>query len=397
MLGNKTRYFSLLILSLGLPSKVLCRSNERLNGLERTKSILRHDSKGATPRFSRLGYISPPSNVKEIQRGGDNDVPAGKLYSQLKIISYFALWYILNIQYNIVNKLLLNIIPLPITIGTAQFFVGSLYVAMTWLTKLRAAPKLDTITKSVSLVAVTHASGQLLSMISLCSGPVSFTHVVKALEPFFSAIVSGLFFGKWMPWQVYASLIPVVGGVGVACLKELNFSWISFWGAMGSNLAFALRAVGSKIVMGAGEWTSANLFGMVTILASFMSVPVVFASEGLSIFSLWKKVISSTVNSEGITVEAITTSAKLIRAVFISGLFHYLNNEVMYLALSKVHPVTLAVGNTMKRVFVMVAAVIVFQNPVSFQAGVGSAIGIGGVLLYSLVRNRYEELEKKED
>jgi len=100
MLGNKTRYFSLLILSLGLPSKVLCRSNERLNGLERTKSILRHDSKGATPRFSRLGYISPPSNVKEIQRGGDNDVPAGKLYSQLKIISYFALWYILNIQYN---------------------------------------------------------------------------------------------------------------------------------------------------------------------------------------------------------------------------------------------------------------------------------------------------------
>lgn len=183
----------------------------------------------------------------------------------------------------------------------------------------------------------------------------------------------------------------------MACLKELNFSWISFWGAMGSNLAFALRAVGSKVVMGAGQWTSANLFGMVTILASFMSVPVVFASEGLSILSLWKKAISSTVNSEGVTVEAITTSAKLIRAVFLSGLFHYLNNEVMYLALSKVHPVTLAVGNTMKRVFVMVAAVIVFRNPISFQAGVGSAIGIGGVLLYSLVRNRYEELEKKEE
>merc|ERR1712161_60500 len=95
---------------------------------------------------------------------------------------------------------------------------------------------------------------------------------------------------------------------------------------------------------------------------------------------------SSTINSEGITVEAITTSAKLIRAVFISGLFHYLNNEVMYLALSKVHPVTLAVGNTMKRVFVMVAAVIVFQNPVSVQAAIGSAIGISGVLLYSLTK-----------
>jgi Triose-phosphate Transporter family len=58
----------------------------------------------------------------------------------------------------------------------------------------------------------------------------------------------------------------------------------------------------------------------------------------------------------------------------------------MYLALSNVHPVTLAVGNTMKRVFIMVASVLVFRNPVSTQAGIGSAVGIGGVLLYSIVK-----------
>ena len=42
----------------------------------------------------------------------------------------------------------------------------------------------------------------------------------------------------------------------------------------------------------------------------------------------------------------------------------------MYLALGAVHPITLAVGNTMKRVFIMVAAVMVFRNPISLQAGI---------------------------
>ena len=49
----------------------------------------------------------------------------------------------------------------------------------------------------------------------------------------------------------------------------------------------------------------------------------------------------------------------------------------------------------MKRVFIILASVIVFRNPVSLQTAVGSAIGIGGVLLYSLTKQYYENLEKE--
>jgi solute carrier family 35 protein E1 len=41
----------------------------------------------------------------------------------------------------------------------------------------------------------------------------------------------------------------------------------------------------------------------------------------------------------------------------------------------------------------MVASVLVFRNPVSLQAGIGSFIGISGVLLYSLTKQHYEQLE----
>lgn len=67
--------------------------------------------------------------------------------------------------------------------------------------------------------------------------------------------------------------------------------------------------------------------------------------------------------------------------------------QVMYLALSNVHPITLAVGNTLKRVVIIVASLIAFRNPITPAAAVGSTIGIAGTLLYSLVNQHYNKLD----
>lgn len=323
-----------------------------------------------------------------VPRGGEG---TSGLLHRLKIGGYFGLWYALNVIYNIINKKVLNVVPAPLTVGSIQFGIGALYAAILWALSLRPAPRLTSKGRDlVWRVGFYHSAGQLLSMISLGAGPVSFTHIVKALEPFFSALVSALVFGKWMKPQVYATLIPVVGGVSYACMKERSFSWLAFWTAMGSNVAFALRAVMSKSAMTnyIGEnINSVNLFGLVTWAAFFISIPTFLLGEGISFLGMWNKAVG-----EG----SDTTVFQLVRSVILSGLFHYLNNEVMYLALSNVHPVTLAVGNTMKRVFIMVASVIVFRNPVSLQAAIGSAVGIMGVLVYSLTKQHYEKLEAAE-
>jgi solute carrier family 35 protein E1 len=290
---------------------------------------------------------------------------------------------------SVVNKKLLNVLPAPLTVGSIQFGVGALYVGTLWYLGLRARPTLEPAGKTaVVTVGFWHCTGQLASMISLGAGPVSFTHIVKALEPFFSAGVSALYFGKWMKPQVYATLLPVVGGVGYACLKERSFSWLAFSFAMVSNVAFAFRAVLSKVAMtGQGIGTnlsSANIFGLVTWAAFFISIPMALVGEGSSFVGQWTDALKTQDQSE------------LIKAIVVSGIFHYLNNEVMYLALGNVHPVTLAVGNTMKRVIIMVASVMVFHNEISLQAGIGSAVGISGVLLYSLTKQHYEKLERQE-
>jgi solute carrier family 35 protein E1 len=294
-----------------------------------------------------------------------------------------------NIIISVVNKKLLNVLPAPLTVGSIQFGVGGLYIGILWLLKLRARPTLESAGKmAVVVVGFWHCTGQLASMVSLGAGPVSFTHIVKALEPFFSAGVSALYFGKWMKPQVYATLLPVVGGVGYACLKERYFSWVAFSFAMISNVAFAFRAVLSKVAMtGTGIGTnlsSTNIFGLVTWAAFFISIPMAVVGEGSSFGGLWTTALKTQDEME------------LVKAIVVSGMFHYLNNEVMYLALGNVHPVTLAVGNTMKRVIIMVASVMVFHNEISLQAGIGSGVGISGVLLYSLTKQYYEKVEQQE-
>jgi Triose-phosphate Transporter family len=47
-------------------------------------------------------------------------------------------------------------------------------------------------------------------------------------------------------FPVYLSLLPVIGGVALASLKELSFSWMAFGNAMGSNTFSALRGIMGK-------------------------------------------------------------------------------------------------------------------------------------------------------
>ena len=135
------------------------------------------------------------------------------------------------------------------------------------------------------------------------------------MEPFFSALVSGFWFKKWMKPQVYAALIPVVGGVGYACMKELSFSWLAFGAAMASNLFFALRAVSSKVAMDSGAATGTNLtapnmFGLVTWAAFLFSIPVAYIQEGAGFSALWSAAL-----------EQVESKSRFIRAIIISGLF----------------------------------------------------------------------------
>ena len=81
------------------------------------------------------------------------------------------------------------------------------------------------------------------------------------------------------------------------------------------------------------------------------------------------------------------TSKSLATLLGLGGLSYYAYNEVAFLALGKVNPVTHAVGNTIKRVVIIVASVVAFKTPMSTGSIIGSSIAIAGTLMYSLAMN----------
>lgn len=255
--------------------------------------------------------------------------------------------------------------------------------------------------RDTSKIAVYHTFGQLCTIISLSTNSISFAHVIKAMEPLFSAVASWLVLGQVMNIRVYLSLLPVVLGVCMACAGAQTFSWISFWSGMGSNGFFAMRGVVSKTVMEksranndtdvdqrengrlhSSHMSPANLFAAVTCISFLLSIPLALITEGSILMMLAKQY------AEEESSDIFRTLAYIIS----SGAFHYLNNEVMYVTLSNVHPITLAVGNTAKRVFIIVAGIMVFSTPVTVLTALGSSIGIGGVFVYSLVKQRYDNI-----
>ena len=78
-------------------------------------------------------------------------------------------------------------------------------------------------------VALAHTIGHVAATVSMSKVAVSFTHIIKSAEPAFSVLVSRFLLGEHFPIPVYLSLIPIIGGCGLAALTELNFNMTGDW------------------------------------------------------------------------------------------------------------------------------------------------------------------------
>merc|ERR1719387_1436867 len=173
-----------------------------------------------------------------------------------------------------------------------SLFVGVPWILMLWATGIRKAPKIPLEGwKTLLPIGAAHALGHAGAVIALGAGAVSFAQTVKAAEPVFTCVLSYLVLGTVFKWQVYSALIPIIVGVSLASLKELSFTFKALYGALASNVAFASRAVLSKKTMQkpVGEnMGPANLYGMLTIIATILTFPFAMYFEGPTFLAAWK-------------------------------------------------------------------------------------------------------------
>jgi len=307
--------------------------------------------------------------------------------STAKLVGLVALWYAGNTFYNIYNKQAAKMIHAHWFLAAAQLVVGIVISLFLWGTGIRKTPNLDSKDISacipIGLFASLAHSG---SVLAAAVGAVSFQQIVKACEPVFAAVVGVLIPPMDLkPMLAYVMLLPIVGGVGLACVKEgkgVVINWEAFMYASMANAAAAMKGkLGSSVTKAlkanpTKNMDAANVYGVMNIISFLCTIPFVVVTELPTLGDEW----NAAVEAHGLQ--------PLVKNLLLSGFFFYFYNECAFAFTAQVGAVTSSVLNTAKRVIIIVVSSIVFAEPMERNTVLGSAIAIGGTFAYSLTSKK---------
>ncbi|KAB5585763.1 triose-phosphate transporter family-domain-containing protein [Coniochaeta sp. 2T2.1] len=324
-----------------------------------------------------------------------------------KLIGLCVTWYWSSALTNTSSKSILTAFDKPATLTIIQFaFVAIYCLLFSWLAsrfpRLRTSipalkhpiryPSKDVIMTTLPLAGFQIA-GHLLSSNATSKIPVSLVHTIKGLSPLFTVLAYRFIFDIRYPRATYYSLIPLTIGVMLACSGKNGFSghFLGILYALLATIIFVTQNIFSKRLFNEAAIAEAegfnaksrkldklNLLCYSSGLAFLITGPIWFCSEGINIIAdfLWDGSVDLTQSPNSFDHGRLT-----LEYVF-NGTFHFGQNILAFVLLSKVSPVTYSVASLLKRVFVIFIAIIWFRNPTTNLQAVGIGLTFFGLYLY---------------
>ena len=328
----------------------------------------------------------------------------------LKILGYVVLWYSFTISFNVFNKHLLNAVDAPVSVAAAQLCCGVLFCVLPQFLYKGRKTLVDLPYSrwypAFHKIALLHGFGHLMLVISVSQGSVAFAHVIKAAEPLFACALSYALLNTKISLQAFLALILIVSGVATTVMSDVAFSATSLWTAMISNACNTGRGVLAKRSLNnsseikhsdvghlesmiedgqmsrngevLANISGAALFKSISVIASVQFLLLAILVEGGSFIN-----ILFTTEAQG-----DATMQQMLIYLVLSGISLYMYNEIAFWVLDIVAPTTHAIMNALKRVFIILASVMLLNSPFDEQSMIGGFFAILGTYLYSLAISR---------
>lgn len=241
-------------------------------------------------------------------------------------------------------------------------------------------------------LAIFQIGGHLLSATATTKIPVSLVHTIKGLSPLFTVLAYRSIFDIRYPVATYISLIPLTSGVMLACSAEFKGNLVGIFCALSAALIFVTQNIFSKRLFNEAALAEAsgiqsrkldklNLLCYSSGLAFLLTAPYWFCTEGFTLLKDFLHDGSLDLAAGKPHMPAFDHGRLALEFVF-NGTFHFGQNIIAFVLLSMVSPVTYSVASLIKRVFVVVIAIIWFQNPTTKIQGLGIALTFFGLYLY---------------
>ncbi|KAK5122755.1 hypothetical protein LTR85_003670 [Meristemomyces frigidus] len=322
-----------------------------------------------------------------------------------RLVLLCVFWYATSILTNTSSKSILTTLNRPVTLTVIQFFlVTGWCLFFAWLAKRNRSvrdalpvlkngirrPSKDIIVATLPLTAF-QIGGHILNSDAMSRIPVSLVHTIKGLSPLMTVLAYRAFFDIRYSTPTYLSLIPLTLGVILACSASFAGNLIGLTYAFGSAILFVTQNIVSKKLFNEAAKAEAdgmpvsrrkpdklNLLCYSSALAFLITCPIWLWSEGFSIAADYFEDGSLTLRQRPGSLD----HGRLAAEFFFNGTFHFGQSLVAFVLLGMVSPVTYSVASLIKRVVVIMFAIVWFGNPMTMIQGFGFALTFLGLYLY---------------
>jgi solute carrier family 35 protein E1 len=240
-------------------------------------------------------------------------------------------------------------------------------------------------------MAVFSVGGHILSSTATNLIDVSLVHTIKGMSPLFTVLAYRFYFHVHYSVATYLSLIPLTVGVMLACSTQFSGNLFGILCAFSSSIIFVSQNIFSKKLFTQAAQAEAdgysrqskkldklNLLCYSSSCALLLTSPVWLWSEGFPMMGelLREGSIDLTGRKHPLTARGLEFE------FFFNGATHFAQNMMAFILLSMVSPVTYSVASLIKRIFVVVVAIVWFGNNTTPIQAIGIALTFFGLYLY---------------
>ncbi|KAM7534313.1 hypothetical protein Aperf_G00000113613 [Anoplocephala perfoliata] len=215
---------------------------------------------------------------------------------------------------------------------------------------------------NATTIALFHFGLSLLS--------AAYIHTIKTSVPLFVVLFSR-FIGKQYSYKTYLALLTIVAGVAITSKTEVTFTFSGLIVGLLSTMGSAAFSVYMKMVLNSSNFHSYNVLFVVsgTSLVWILPIWVLVDLQGLMLVD------------EGLLFSQIKRAGYIF---ILDGIARCSQNLIAIIVLSRLSALGYSVASVVKRLFVILTAIIFFATPASPLTFFGLGLALTGLLWYNL-------------
>ncbi|OIW04497.1 hypothetical protein TanjilG_13879 [Lupinus angustifolius] len=298
-------------------------------------------------------------------------------WSVFRSILAILQWWTFNVTVIIVNKWIFQKLEFkfPLSVSCIHFICSSVggYVVIKVL-KLKPLIHVEPEDRwrRIFPMSFVFCINIVLGNVSLRYIPVSFMQTIKSFTPATTVVLQWLVWRKYFDWRIWASLIPIVGGILLASFTELSFNMFGFCAALFGCLATSTKTILAESLLHGYKFDSINtVYYMAPFATMILAIPAILL-EGNGIL-------------EWLSIHPYPWSALII--IFTSGVLAFCLNFSIFYVIHSTTAVTFNVAGNLKVAVAVLVSWLIFKNPISYLNGVGCAVTLVGCTFYGYVRH----------